>query len=70
MLGQQTLLNINEYTGNSWSVVVSGPEAAATLLRAEGKYPSRGYHEENMMWIYKDINKPYPMFFRYMHGNQ
>ena len=58
--------------GNSWSVVVSGPEAAVTLLRAEGKYPSRGYFEENMMWIYRNINKPYPMFFRYvamcLHG--
>ena len=52
--------------GNSWTVVVSGPEAAATLLRAEGKCPSRGYFEENMMWIYRNINKPYPMFFRYV----
>ena len=56
------------YAGNSWCVIVSGPEAAATLLRAEGKYPSRGYFEENMMWIYRNINKPYPMFFRYMHA--
>ena len=53
------------HVGNSWSVVVSGPEAAATLLRAEGKYPSRGYYVENMMWIYKNIKKPYPMAFRY-----
>lgn len=52
--------------GNSWTVVVSGPEAAATLLHAEGKYPSRGYFEENMMWIYRNIKKPYPMFFRYV----
>jgi hypothetical protein len=50
-------------------VVVSGPEAASTLLRAEGKYPSRGYFEENMMWIYRNINKPYPMFFRYVPQN-
>ena len=61
--------------GNSWTVIVSGPEAAATLLRTEGKYPSRGHFEENMMWIYRNINKPYPMVYRYItycifHGAQ
>ena len=54
------------HVGNSWSVVISGPEAAATLLRAEGKYPSRGNSVDNMMWIYKNIKKPYPMAFRYV----
>ena len=47
-------------------MIVSGPEAAATLFRAEGKYPSRGHFEENMMWIYRNINKPYPMVHRYI----
>ena len=47
-------------------MIVSGPEAAATLLRAEGKYPSRGNSVDNMMWIYKNIKKPYPMAFRYV----
>ena len=58
--------NVYIHVGNSWTVVVSGPEAAATILRAEGKYPSRGYYEDNMMWIYKNIKKPYPMAFRYV----
>ena len=44
-------------------VVVSGAEAVSTVMRAEGKYPSRGIHEDNVMWIYRKINKPYPMFF-------
>ena len=44
------------------SVVISDPDAAAAMLRAEGKYPSRMI-EENVMWIYRKNNLPYSMFF-------
>lgn len=51
--------------GNMWSIVVSSPEAIAAVFRAEGKFPERGV-EANMMWIYDQIKKPYPMFFAYV----
>ena len=44
-------------------MVVSGPEAVATVMRTEGSLPSRGPHEDNVMWIYRNINKPFPLFF-------
>ena len=52
--------------GNSWSVIVASPEAFETVFRAEGKYPSRGYFEDNMMWLYKKLGAPPPMFFSYV----
>ena len=54
-------LNIAVNSGTK-TVVISDPVAAATVLRAEGKHPSRGV-EENMMWIYRKNNLPLPMFF-------
>ena len=49
--------------GNSWLVMVASPEAFETVFRAEGKYPSRGYFEDNMMWLFKKLETPPPMFF-------
>ena len=66
-----THTHTHTHTHNVWmpvgmqgmnSVVISDPDAASTMLRAEGKYPSR-LIEENMMWIYKKNNLPYAMFF-------
>ena len=43
-------------------VVASSPEDAEKIFRAEGKYPSRGSFENNVMWIYDSINSPPAMF--------
>ncbi len=37
-------------------------EDAETMFRSEGDFPSRGTHEDNLMWIYKNIDLPPPMF--------
>ena len=52
-------------TGNEWQLVVSTPAGIAAMFRAEGKIPQRGV-EANMMWIYRKMKKPYPMFFAYV----
>ena len=44
-------------------VVIGTPDTAAKMFRAEGKYPVRGAGEENMAWIYKNINVPATMAF-------
>lgn len=56
------MLNVTAVQSGVKTVVISDPVAAATVLRAEGKHPSRGI-EENMMWIYRKNNLPLPMFF-------
>jgi len=47
----------------SWFVITSSPNDAEVLFRSEGDLPSRGLHESNIMWIYRKINFPPPMFF-------
>ena len=44
-------------------VFVASPEAVETVFRAEGKYPSRGPFEDNMMWLFNKLEIPPPMFF-------
>ncbi len=43
--------------------MVQTPDAVEAVFRAEGKYPSRGGIEPNMMYIYSGQNMPAPMFF-------
>lgn len=56
------MLNVTAVQSGVKTVIISDPIAAATVLRAEGRHPSRGI-EENMMWIYRKNNLPSPMFF-------
>ena len=42
-------------------MVVSDPAGAEALLRADGKYPVRGF-EENLTWVYKKNNFSSSMF--------
>ena len=51
------------YLGNTWMVVTSSPQAAEFVFRAEGKYPSRGGFEDNMLWLYDKLKLPPTMFF-------
>ena len=44
-------------------VVTSSPQAAEFVFRAEGKYPSRGGFEDNMLWLYDKLKLPPTMFF-------
>ena len=53
--------------GDTWMVVTSSPEAAEFVFRAEGKYPSRGSFEDNMMWVYDKLKLPPTMFFSYVN---
>ena len=54
------------FIGNFWKVLVASPEAFETVFRAEGKLPSRGYFEDNIMWLYKKLETPPPMFFSWV----
>ena len=47
--------------GGQLQVVVSDAVGAATLMRADGKYPTKGF-EENLAWVYKKNNFPSSMF--------
>jgi len=47
------------------AVVISDPVAAANILRAEGKYPSRMI-EENMIWIHRKNNLQSSMLFSWV----
>jgi len=42
-------------------VSIQSPDELEKLLRAEGEYPSRGGHEDNIMWIYNKLNLPPPL---------
>lgn len=44
-------------------VVVGGPDAAAKVFRAEGKYPSRNYVQSDTNWLYAKADYPPAMIF-------
>ncbi len=57
--------NVYEVTvsGRKWVVSTRSIEDAELMFRSEGESPSRGTHEDNIMWIYENLNLPPPMFF-------
>ena len=37
-------------------VLISTPDGAAKMFRAEGKYPVRSVGDKNMDWVIKSVN--------------
>ena len=50
-------------------MVVSSPDAAAKVFRAEGKYPVRLYSQADVSWIYTNAGSPPAIAFAYVFIN-